>query len=94
MCNVTPEWCLHVPDYTCPALFTSSEKQFLQGDNLRKGGCNPLSKVVTKQRGYKRRCRDWTRARRQGRGRAANGGKDCAKSIAAEGTKELITLDF
>ena len=30
-CNVTPEWCLHLPDYTCPALFTSSEKHFLQG---------------------------------------------------------------
>ena len=30
-CSVTPEWCLHVPGYTCPALFTSSEKHFLQG---------------------------------------------------------------
>ena len=29
-CNVTPQWCLHVPAYTCLALFTSSEKHFLQ----------------------------------------------------------------
>ena len=40
-------------------------------DNLRKEGWDPLSKAVTKQRGYKRRCRDWTRARREGRGGAA-----------------------
>ena len=31
MCTITPEWCLHVPHYTCPALFTSSEKHFLRG---------------------------------------------------------------
>ena len=29
-CNVTRECCLHVADYTCPALFTSLEKHFLQ----------------------------------------------------------------
>ena len=40
-------------------------------DNLRKEGWDLLSKAVTKQRGYKRHCRDWTRARREGRGRAA-----------------------
>ena len=40
-------------------------------DNLRKEGWDTLSKAVTKQRGYKRRCRDWTRARQEGRGRAA-----------------------
>ena len=29
--NAAPEWCLHVPDYMCLGLFTSSEKQVLQG---------------------------------------------------------------
>ena len=40
-------------------------------DNLRREGWEPMSKAVGKQGGYKRRCRDWTRARREGRGRAA-----------------------
>ena len=40
-------------------------------DNLRKAGWDLLSKAVTTQRGYKRRCRDGTGARREGRGTAA-----------------------
>ena len=38
--------------------------------NLWKEGWDLLSKAVTKRKEYKRRCRDWTRARREGRGRA------------------------
>ena len=40
-------------------------------DNLRYEGWDPQSKAVTKQRGYKRVCRDWTHSRQEGTGRAA-----------------------
>ena len=30
-CTITPEWCLHIPNYSRQALFTSSEKHFFVG---------------------------------------------------------------
>ena len=38
-------------------------------DNLRKEGWEVESRVVTKQRGFQRRCTTWSRARRERKGR-------------------------